>query len=438
VSYGLEPAGTITPTIGVYAPIGSESAPIIQFYDSIGLPDLAARSIQYFVDKQHDDGFMQNFFGYMLETEATLWTMGEHFRYTRDLDWLESVRPSIEAAVGYILRNRAAQLAAGAPHGLIQGKTADPEDPFASYMLNGYAALGLARAAELADPLDPDHAQLWRGAADELRSDIRASVFEELALAPVVPLGDGRWVRTLPPWAGHPGPTAFDGLGRRWFSHGTAFTRDSLLGPLWLGAQEVLDANEQLTGELLEYHAELFHEDNVALSQPYYSPHPLLHLRRGEVKRFLRAFYTGLASLADRETYTFWEHFWHASAHKTHEEAWFLMQCRWMLWLEDGEALRLFPGIPRAWLAPGAVISLDGVRSYFGSLDARLEVSTDGLSMEVDVRFDPARAPSVVRVRVPHPTGRRALSASQGDLETATETVVVPVADGRAATTVRF
>ena len=36
---------------------------------------------------------MQNFGGYMLETEAALWSLGEHFRYTRDLDWVMAIRP---------------------------------------------------------------------------------------------------------------------------------------------------------------------------------------------------------------------------------------------------------------------------------------------------------------------------------------------------------
>src|SRR5699024_8182362 len=31
-TFGLEPSGTLTPTIGVYSAIGTESAPIMQFY----------------------------------------------------------------------------------------------------------------------------------------------------------------------------------------------------------------------------------------------------------------------------------------------------------------------------------------------------------------------------------------------------------------------
>ena len=82
-----------------------------------------------------------------------------------------------------------------------------------------------------------------------------------------------------------------------------------------------------------------------------------MHLRRGEVKPFLKSYYNTVAGLADRDTYTFWEHYFGASPHKTHEEAWFLMDSRWMLYMERGEGLDLLPGIPRDYLQAGATLS---------------------------------------------------------------------------------
>ena len=76
ITYGQEPKGTLTSTIGVYNAIGSESSPIIQFMDSMGWHDVARRALMYFLDKQHDDGFIQNFGDYMLETGAALWSLG--------------------------------------------------------------------------------------------------------------------------------------------------------------------------------------------------------------------------------------------------------------------------------------------------------------------------------------------------------------------------
>ena len=76
---------------------------------------------------------------------------------------------------------------------------------------------------------------------------------------------------------------------------------------------------------------------------------------------FLSLYYHQIAALADRGTYTFWEHYFGASPHKTHEEGWFLMQTRWMLWLEHGETLNLQPAVPRAWLKDGKCIELERV-----------------------------------------------------------------------------
>ena len=95
VTYGREPNGTLISTIGIYTAIGSESSPIIQFMDSMGWHDEARRALTYFLDKQHEDGFIQNFGGYMLETGAALWSMGEHYRYTRDDEWVRQIEPKL-------------------------------------------------------------------------------------------------------------------------------------------------------------------------------------------------------------------------------------------------------------------------------------------------------------------------------------------------------
>lgn len=439
ITYGSEPSGTVAPTIGVYSPIGSESAPITQYFDSVGWTNLAARSLDYFAQKQHADGFMQNFNGYMLETEAALWSFGEHYRYTADLDWLRSVQSTITAGVEHILKKRNEQKESGIqPHGLLVGKTADPDDFVAAYMLNGYAYLGLSRAAEMISDINHELAASWRQAASELREDIRASFDASLTASPLVPLSDGSWSRSAPPWAGQAGPAMLDRSAVRFLTHGTITTRDALIGPLWLTFQEVIDPSETLTKELLEFAADVMFHDNTAFSQPYYSPHPLAHLRRGEVGAFLRAYYTMASSLADRETHTFWEHYFHVSPHKTHEEAWFLMQSRWMLYLEDGSTLRLFSGIPRAWLQASQQVAVIGARSYFGSLSVVCDVADDGRSAEIDVTLDADRAPRDLVIRVPHPARAAVTGISGGSYDATTESVHVESPGPRTKVVIRW
>lgn len=441
VNYGREPAGPLLPAIGVYTAIGSESAPIIQFMDSLGWSTTAARALDFFLAKQHDDGFMQNFNGYMLETGAVLWTLGEHYRYTRDDAWLRRVHPNITKACDYLRAWRQRNLQpgqAGEGYGMLDGKTADPEDPYRSFMLNGYAYLGLARAAEMLAALAPEEAARCAADADALKADIRRALASALERSPVVPLGDGSWARAAPPWTGYRGPVSLHADGGSWFTHGAMVSRDSLLGPLYLVFQEVVAPNEPIATELLETHAELMTRDNVAFSQPYYSRHPWVHLQRGEPKLFLAAWYGTVAALADRETYTFNEHFFPVSAHKTHEEAWFLMDTRWMLYLEAGETLRLFAGAPRAWFAPGATISVQGAASYFGPLSFASVVAADGRSVRVTVEATSTRAPRTLEIRVPHPTGQRARSVTGGAYAPATETVRLERFSGRAEIELKY
>ncbi|MHB9025052.1 MAG: glucosidase family protein [Armatimonadota bacterium] len=441
VTYGFEPDGPTTATIGVYCPIGSESSPIIQMMDSMGWTSLAERSLQYFLEKQHDDGFMQNFGGYMLETGAALWCMGEHYRYTRDDAWLRKIAPKLIKSCEYILswrqRNMREELR-GRGYGLIDGKVADPEDAFHAFMNNGYAYLGLQRVSEMLANVDPDESARWAREAASFKADIRQAFFDVLAISPVVPLGDGTWCPTMAPWAEGRGPVSLFTDGLKWFTHGSFFCRDSLIGPNYLGFQEVLDSAEEGMSFILEYQADLMHMRNVAFAQPYYSPHAWLHLRRGEVKAFLKVYYNGFAGLADRETYSFWEHYFHASPHKTHEEGWFLMQTRWMLYMERGDTLELLPGIPRAWLEQGKRISLDNVASYFGPLSLEVTPELEQGRITAFITCEGDRKPARVLLRLPHPDGRKPSRVTGGVYQAAQEAVLVESFTGKAQVCVEF
>ena len=150
ITYGLEPEGTLAPKIGVYSPIGSESSPIIQFMNSMGWHSTAQRSLQYFLDKQHQDGQIQNFGG-------CHWRHVRHFgvprafRHTNDMDWVRKNKEKILKGCHYLIewrnRNKRDELREKG-YGKIDGKVADPEDPFHSYMLNGYGYSGIARTAQ--------------------------------------------------------------------------------------------------------------------------------------------------------------------------------------------------------------------------------------------------------------------------------------------------
>ncbi|MCE5272115.1 hypothetical protein LLH00_12635 [bacterium] len=440
ITYGLEPDSTLTATIGVYSAIGSESSPIIQFMDAMGWHETARRALTYFLDKQHDDGFMQNFGGYMLETGAALWSLGEHYRYTRDDDWVRRIEPKLVKACEYLHAWRERNMndsLRGRGYGMLEGKVADPNDPFHSFMLNGYAYLGLARVAEMLAAVDPKESARWSREAEALKADIRTTFFESMGRSPVIPLGGGAWCPTAPPWPEHQGPLGLFTDGGRWFSHGAMQIRDAL-GPLYLVYQEVLAPEETASTFLVNFNSEMMTSRNTAFSQPYYSRHPVVHLLRGEVRPFLKAYYNTVASLADRQTYTFWEHYFGASPHKTHEEGWFMMQTRWMLCLEKGTGIKLLPGVPRAWLDRGKRIDLERVATYFGPLSLHVESAADRDAVHAEVDCSGARRPGFVELRLPHPQGRKALRVTGGVYDPQTETVRIEPFSGRAEVSAEF
>lgn len=441
ITYGSEPTGTLAPAIGVYAPIGTESAPIIQFYNSMDWHDIAKRSLTYFLDKQHANGFMQNFGGYMVETGAVLWSMGEYYRYTHDKEWIKQIEPKILKSSDFLLRwrdeNKIDSLR-GKGYGMIAGKVADPEDNFHQFMLNGYAYLGLSRVAEMLAEIDPAQSNRIRKEAETWKDDIRKSFFNSVGLSPVVPLGDGTWSPTAPPWTEAIGLRSLYVNKEKFFSHGTFTVSDAMLGPLYLVFCEVLDVNEPASKMMLDYHSELFYQNNAAFSQPYYSRHNWVQAKLGLVKPFLKTYYNTFSALADRETYTFWEHLYHASPHKTHEEAWFLMQTRWMLYMEDGATLRLLNTIPRKWMEDGKTIELSGVQSYFGPLTVKVNSVLAKGYIEATIECNSDRKPKEVTIRLPHPDGKKAIKVTGGEYNPDTETITVNSFSGKANVKVEF
>ena len=441
VAYGREPDGPLAATIGVYSPIGSESAPIIQFIDSMGRHDVARRMLAYFLEKQHEDGFMQNFGGYMLETGCVLWSLGEHWRYTRDDAWAAQVAPKVLKACDYLLawrqRNQREDLRGRGlwPAG---GQGGRPGGPVAHLYAQRLCLPG-------PEPRGGDagrcRARTRRGITQRGRGVARRH--------PHCPAGSiGRRAgRALGRWHLVPHERGLGGLPRA--------------GVLAGGGRHLVDARH-LRGSRLPRRAAVpalaggggprgaagtapggCFGGAVCRAQRGLQPALLqrqdwAHLQRGEVKAFLKTYYNGLAGLADRETYTFWEHYFHASPHKTHEEAWFLMQTRWMLYLEHGSTLRLLSGIPRAWLAEGQTITLRDVASYFGRLS--LEVTADLGRGEIGavVRCPGERRPQRVELRLPHPQGLRAKSVLGGAYEAARETVVIEPFAGEARVVLRF
>lgn len=378
-----EHQGPLLPKVGIYTAIGSESIPIVEFYHSIGEHETARRCVESFLQLQHESGRINLFLHYDIETGAILHLMGLHFAYTRDLEWVRRHAGAIKKAVSYLKSLRYEGSPSDIRNGLIAGACADPVETPVAFMLNAYNASGFAAAARLLEALHDPESGACHELAQTYADQLRTAMDDAFARGPVLPVSQERWVPTCAPWAGGDGVQAMGLDGEGCFTHGTYMVYDALLGPLHAVYLGVLPWSDRRAEWLLEINGRHLNRGAIAESQPYYSRHPEVHLLRGERTEFLNAFYSGITAMADRETFTFEEHLFRMSLHKTHEEGWALMQLRRMLWLEAGPELRLLSGIPSSWLKPGSALSLERCGSYFGEFSFTIRRSDDGRTLLV-------------------------------------------------------
>ena len=189
---------------------------------------------------------------------------------------------------------------------------------------------------------------------------------------------------------------------------------------------------------MLRYYSELFCKNNSPFSQPYYSRYDWLQLKLGLIKPFLKTYYNIFPAHSDRETYTFWEGYNHSGNHKTHEEGWFLMQTRWMLYMEEGQTLKLLSGIPRNWLDNNKFIEANNVSSYFGALSFKVESCLDEGYIKATIECNSDRKPESVAIRIPHPDNKKPSEVIGGIYDFITETVTVKSFTGNAHVHVEY
>lgn len=357
--------------------------------------------------------------GYNLNHGWVLWTLAEHYWFTRDDQWLQRIAAHLVEGCNWIIQERMATRrldAAGRrvpEYGLLPpGHLEDPVEWFHWYAVNAYAYRGLrAAAAVLAEIDHPDADRLAREAA-AYREDVRASVQESTVLSPVVRLRDGSYVPHV--------PTRADIRGRD-----LGWIRDVLYGPTHLIDCGVFGPDESEAEWILQDH-----EDNLFLSedrglgapggnwfslggithQPNLLNTPLIYLRRDQIPLALRALYNAFVASLYRDVNVFTE--WLPTFgvgggpfYKTPDEAAWIVWLRCLLVLEDNGRLWLGKGTPRRWLEHGQEIRVANAATHYGPVSFRIRSAVrDGvIAAEID---PPRRNPVPITLRLRHPEGR--------------------------------
>ncbi|MCX8091893.1 MAG: hypothetical protein N3I86_13335 [Verrucomicrobiae bacterium] len=412
-----------------YGPLESEAHSIIRGMDLLGHEEFARRALDFFIHRYNTNGFLTT--GYTtFGTAWHLWTLGEHYAWTRDRDWLKQVAPEVARVGHWIIRQTEKTRLLDArrqpvpEYGLMPpGVLADWDAYAYHFTMNGYYVAALREIGHALEDIGHPDSELFLKHASELRRNVLRAYLWTQARSPARPLRDGTWIPHYPSQVHSPGPLAdfFPGedVGRSW-------CYDVELGAHQLVPTRVLSARGREVDRMLNHmedvqfladgwfdypaaanQADWFNLGGFSKVQPYYTRVGEIYAMRDDVKPFVRTYFNSLASLLNPEVLTFWEHFHHHGAwDKTHETGYFLQQTRFMLVMEHDKALWLAPLIPSHWLRDGALINAQRLATRFGPVSFRIHAQTAQGRILARIEPPTRTRPDLVVLRLRHPDGQ--------------------------------
>jgi hypothetical protein len=418
-----------------YGSFPDEGCMVISDLDRRGYTKEAERCLQLYVDYQGTVPLPGNYqsaegvfygsggyemAGYNRNQGWVLWCLAEHYRYTRDREWLERVAPALVKGCEWIIRERWATMKLDAQgkrpihYGFLpQGSLEDVTDYWTWLSTNAYAYLGLRSAADVLTEIGHPEGRRLQEEAAAYGQDLRVGFLEACVRSPVVRLRDGTWVPHFP-----------SRLERRGRDMG--WLREVLEGAVHLVYCGLIAPNELAARWIIEDY-----EDNLFLSECYgYQPEdlerqwfsrggfsmqpnllilPLLYLWRDEPEHYLRAYFNSFAAAFYPDTRMLTEHplptlaDWMGDHFKTSDEANSIYWLRLMFLAEYDDELFIGQAIPRAWFEEGKVMRVTRALTHFG--ETSLEIVSQVATGHIVVKLDPPRRnpPRQIRLRVRHP-----------------------------------
>lgn len=348
-------------------------------------------------------------------TGCILFAFGEHYFYTRDQPWLETVAPALVKACDWIIAQRKQTMSRDAdgqkvlqygllPAGQPYDASATQGQPYYFCFTDGFTYKGFKRAVEaLADTNHPDSKRL--GAEVEA---YRSDILEVMR----------RTHRTDPNLAPYPeqlyGP---DG----WASWSTAGIN--------LVEAGLLDPADSTFVQVENYMKKHFNQNVVGLTGRCRSENEKIHgnsyyviqsdnlyhyawVVRGDVEKALLTLYSALGlgvdkqSLCAVERILLYDRRYAPFSVNTPHGAEVCTMVRRTLLIEKDSVLSLLPVAPRRWLEDGKKIEVENAPTYFGTMSMKVESRLDQQKITVDLalRIDRRDKVAKIRLRVPHPT----------------------------------
>ena len=392
---------------GVY---GNESCMMVLDLDRRGYHQEAADCLETWLHYQGTVGLPGNFDsrqgvlygaagyesgGYNQHHGWILWTLVEHYRFTRDEAWLRHAAPGIVAGADWIIRETArATNRLDLAEGLLPpGDLEDIGDWWNWLSTSCYTWRGLDSAAWALEQIHHPEAARIRVAADSYHQKLLEHFFVASARSPVVRLRDGTAVPQIPSY-----------VQRRGRSFG--WICETLEGAMHLMITRAIDPKSIRAQWILkDYEDNLFLSDQYGYTLDNFDKYwfgrggmsmqacllfdPEAYLYRDDVKQALRAIFNAIALNHFSDVHMNTEHAlpemgdWAGDQYKTSDEG---NACGWLRELfvrEEGDMLLIGQAIPREWLMAGKRCGIENTATYFGDASVIYEGGSGTITAKV-------------------------------------------------------
>ena len=393
-------------------------------------------SLEWAASLRHDMGYSHD--GTHASTGRLLFAMAERYFVTGDRDWFEKRLPRLRAAADWIIRQRNLYMmnapgrenlfVAGLMPPCMLGDYALPASDWHWYYSdNAFALQGLQRFGDALAEFDAEAGKKYQAEAGALRADIRRCAERDAALSPVRLDRDGLYRTYIPRMPYARGMTGLE-LGAPQYNDSEC---DSYVGALPLAEPfGALDANAPGMAATLDIMTEMTASEDAVrklagerkakglaaddawfwmsyVSLPKISHNANLFLRQDDVPNFLRFWMNAYATMVGADG-RLWEH-WHLGGFAPCETpdngtaAWFMENFRNLLVMEEGGALWVARGTPRAWLEQGRQITVRNAPTHFGELAYKIVSDVARGRITATIEVPGRKAPDNLLVRFRHP-----------------------------------
>ncbi len=361
--------------------------------------------------------------GYNKHHGYAMWCMAEHWRYTRDREWMKRSAPKLIKACEWVISERKATMRNNEDgtrvieYGFLPaGGLEDVQDYWYWLATNASTVWGFdALTDALTDYGHPEAARLQQQ-AKAYHDDVMRGLTESRVRAPVVRLRDGTYVPKYP---------------SRLYERGrcTGWIREVLEGSLCLLMTGLIppEAPDDLW-IMKDYEDNLYISDRYGYSIPVFNEFwfsrggfsmqanlldsPIPYLYRDEIKHYLRTYFNAFASAFDPEIRMCNEHslpelgYPSGDHFKTSDEAQSTYWLRLMFVHERGNDLYLGQAIPRYWLADGKSVGIERAASHFGPLSLRFTSRADCGEIKAVITPPRRNHPKNIYLRFRHPQSK--------------------------------